>query len=67
MLHSSKAKEIASVNDIDQKIYSAALKGEFRISLGELSKDAEDILRNNGYSVTKLTSDNKCRYDISWD
>lgn len=67
MLHSSKAKEIATIKVIEDKIRDAALKGSFQISLGELSNDAEVILRDNGYSIAKITSNGICRYDISWD
>jgi len=67
MLHSSKAKEIATIKVIEDKIRDAALKGSFQISIGELSSDAETILRDNGYSITRLASNGLFRYDIDWN
>lgn len=67
MLSSIKAKELATIKAIEDKIRDAALKGSFQISVDNLSKDAEIILRENGYGISVLTSNGLCRYDISWD
>lgn len=67
MLSSLKAKEIATIKIIEDKIRDAALKGDLQISLGELSNDAKTILINNGYDITTITSWDVTRYDISWN
>lgn len=67
MLHSSKAKEIATIKVIEDRIRDAALKGDFQTSMVELSDDAKNILMDNGYDV-HLVNDSPCvkHYDIFW-
>ena len=67
MLSSLKAKEIATIKSIEDKIRDASLKGDFKISLSELSDDAKNILILNGYTISTISSENITRYDINWD
>ena len=67
MLNSSKAKEIATIKEIDDMIMEAALRGDLQISLSELSKGAERILIKAGYRISTFTQGETFRYEVSWD
>ena len=67
MLSSNKAKEIATIKVIEDRIRDAALKGEFQTSMVELSNDAKQILMDNGYDIHAVNENTDVRYyNIFW-
>lgn len=66
MFNSSKARETATIKLIEDQIRDASLKGEFEISVKELSDDAKDILIEAGYTIVTVTGE-YARYDICWN